>query len=73
MFLMLPPVLCIAFRQFLIPDHEQIFGIIFLSCLYEIERTRDHCIAVNDNDLIVGYGMLRIYFDRDSRIIKKGG
>ena len=48
--LMLLPILCIPFSQFLVMDHEQILSIVLLCSLREIE---DPVITVSPSIIII--------------------
>ena len=54
-------------------DYKEIFSIILLSSLGEIERPRDDRLPVNNHQLIMGNGVLGFYFDRDPLVIDKSG
>ena len=71
--LMLLPILYISFSQFLIPDHKQILSILLLSSLREIEGPGNHGLPINNHHLVVGYGVLSIYFHRYPLVIEKSG
>ncbi len=54
-------------------DHKEILSIILLPSLCEIEGPRDYSLPINNHHLIVGYGVLGIYFHGDSLVIEKSG
>jgi hypothetical protein len=54
------PILNILHSQTLIPDHQQILGILLLGCLGEIERTGDDGLSIYDHNLVVGNAIDRI-------------
>ena len=61
MFLMLIPVININFRQFLIPDYQQILRILFFRSFGKIKTSIYYCFLVNNYNLVVGDGVLGIY------------
>ena len=73
MHLMLLPILCIAFSQFLIMDQKEIFRILLLRSLRKIERPCYHGLAINYHDLVMCYGVLGVYFYRYASIREKSG
>ena len=54
-------------------DDEQMFRIILLSSLSEIEASCNHGLPVNNHHLIVGYGVFSIYFHRGPLVKEKSG
>jgi hypothetical protein len=53
MALMLLPIPCILFSQFLIPDHKQIFSVVLLGSLCEAEGPRYQMVFFSSYDLII--------------------
>jgi len=53
-------------------DHKQILSIILFGSLREVERPCNHGLPINHHDLVVGYGVLGVYFDRNASVKEKG-
>jgi len=66
------PVLDIFLGQSLIPNDDEILGVLILGRQGEIERPRYHDLPVDNHDLIVGYVMSRVYLHGDSCLGHKG-
>ncbi len=62
MLIMILPVFCVKFSQFLVVDHQKILSIVLFGSLRDIGRPCDHGLPVNDHDLVMGYGVLSIYY-----------
>ena len=60
---MLLPIPRVPLSQLLIVNHKQILRIIFLCRLGKIEAAGNHCLSIDDHDLVMGNGMLCIYTD----------
>ena len=60
MTLMQTPVLGILICEFAARNDDQILGVSIFRCSCEVERSRDHDLAVNDHHLVVRYSMSRI-------------
>jgi hypothetical protein len=71
--LMLLPVLYIPFSQFPIADYKKIFSVTLFGSLGEIEGAGYHGFPINDHHLVVGYGLLGIYFHRYPFVMEKSG
>ena len=69
--LMLLAILYISLSQFPIMDYQKVLSIVFLSGLCKIERRRVYCLSINDDNLVVGYGVFGIYFNRYTTVREK--
>jgi hypothetical protein len=58
---MVLPVFYITISQFAVMDHEQVLCIVLLGCLCKIERSCNNNLSINDDNFIVGYGVLGAY------------
>ena len=54
------PVVCVFFCQFSVLNHQQIFRVLFLRRLREIEGAGDYRLPVDDHDLVVSNRVLRV-------------
>lgn len=71
--LMILPIPRIPFSQFLVMDHKKVLCIVLLGCLGKIEAPGNHCLSIDDHDLVMGDSVLGIYFNRYPLVIEKGG
>ena len=61
------PILNILRGQILIPDHQQILGVLIFCPLGEIEGSTNHSLPIDDQNLIMGNVMSRVYLRGDAR------
>ena len=58
--------------SFLRPDDEEVLGVLLLGGLREVERTGDDDRPVDDDDLVVGDGVLGVDIGGDAGVREKG-
>ena len=67
------PVGGVLVRNRLIPDYEQVLGVVVFSRFGEVETARDDHAAIDDHDFIMGDGVFRIDQGRNAGITDEIG
>ena len=66
------PVFEVGFGQLLRTDDQEVLRVLFLGGLCEVERAGDDDRPVDEDDLVVGNGVLFVDVGRDAGIRQKG-